>query len=70
MPAQRKCDLFVKNVRLVRPNRTSARRAGIAIDGGGLLTLPGLVDPHMHTGIDSPLAEDGVSESRAAVRGA
>ena len=39
------------------------------VDGKGLLALPGLVDPHMHTGIYSPLAEDAISESRAAAQG-
>jgi allantoinase len=38
-------------------------------DGKGLLALPGVVDAHMHTGIYSPLAEDAVSESRAAAQG-
>jgi allantoinase len=33
------------------------------------LAFPGLVDPHMHTGIYSPLAEDAVTESRAAAQG-
>ena len=31
--------------------------------------FPGVVDAHMHTGIYSPLAEDAVSESRAAAQG-
>ena len=39
------------------------------IDAGGLLGFPGLVDAHMHTGIYSPLAEDAISESRAAAQG-
>jgi allantoinase len=38
-------------------------------DGKGRLAFPGLVDPHMHTGIYSPLAEDAVTESRAAAQG-
>jgi allantoinase len=33
------------------------------------LAFPGLVDPHMHTGIYSPLAQDAVTESRAAAQG-
>ena len=40
-----------------------------AYDGKGLLAFPGVVDAHMHTGIYSPLAEDAVSESRAAAQG-
>ncbi|HNP66015.1 MAG TPA: hypothetical protein PKH39_18950 [Woeseiaceae bacterium] len=31
--------------------------------------FPGLVDGHMHVGIYSPLAEDAVSESKAAAMG-
>ncbi|HVL55448.1 MAG TPA: dihydroorotase family protein [Burkholderiaceae bacterium] len=38
-------------------------------DGGGRLAFPGVVDAHMHCGIYSPLAEDAVSESRAAAVG-
>jgi allantoinase len=38
-------------------------------DAKGRLAFPGVVDAHMHTGIYSPLAEDAVSESRAAAQG-
>jgi allantoinase len=38
-------------------------------DGANKLAFPGLVDPHMHCGIYSPLAEDAVTESRAAAMG-
>jgi allantoinase len=38
-------------------------------DGEGRLAFPGVVDAHMHVGIYSPLAEDAVSESRAAAQG-
>ena len=38
-------------------------------DGKGRLAFPGVVDAHMHTGIYAPLAEDAVSESRAAAQG-
>lgn len=38
-------------------------------DGKNLLAFPGLVDAHMHTGIYSPLAQDAVTESRAAAMG-
>jgi len=38
-------------------------------DGRGRLAFPGVVDAHMHAGIYSPLAEDAVSESRAAATG-
>jgi len=38
-------------------------------DGQGRLAFPGVVDAHMHSGIYAPLAEDAVSESRAAAMG-
>lgn len=38
-------------------------------DAKGLYAFPGLVDAHMHTGIYSPLADDALSESRAAAMG-
>ncbi len=39
------------------------------IDGKGLMAFPGLVDAHMHVGIYQPLAEDAVTESKAAAMG-
>jgi allantoinase len=90
MPAAKKYDLLVKNVRVVRPGKSSVQKGDVAIadgrfarvgrdippadarkvvDGKGLLAFPGLVDPHMHCGIYSPLAEDAVTESRAAAQG-
>jgi len=90
MPVQKNYDLLVKNVRIVRPNKSSVQKGDIAIvngkfarvareipaeearkvvDGKGRLAFPGLVDPHMHTGIYSPLAEDAITESRAAAQG-
>ncbi|MEO6409374.1 MAG: hydantoinase, partial [Burkholderiaceae bacterium] len=44
-------------------------RAQTAYDGRGRLAFPGVVDAHMHSGIYSPLAEDAVSESKAAAMG-
>jgi allantoinase len=38
-------------------------------DAGGQLAFPGVVDAHTHVGIYGPLAEDAVTESRAAVSG-
>ena len=81
MPVEKKYDLLVKNVRLVRPNKTSVQKSDVAIkdgkfariareipaeearkvvEGKGLLAFPGIVDPHIHTGIYSPLAKDAV----------
>src|SRR5262245_37824007 len=39
------------------------------VDARNRLAFPGLVDAHMHTGIYSPLAEDALTESRAAAQG-
>ncbi len=47
----------------------AARRAKQTFDAKQRLAFPGLVDPHMHTGIYSPLEEDAVTESRAAAQG-
>lgn len=86
----KKYDLLVKNVRVVRPKRSSVQKMDIGIrdgkfvkiakglraadaatvvDGRERLAFPGLVDPHMHCGIYAPLAEDALSESRAAAQG-
>ncbi len=49
-----------------------AIEAGLAkavFDGNNYLAFPGLVDAHMHTGIYNPLAEDALSESKAAAMG-
>ena len=47
----------------------AASEAKQTYDGKGWLAFPGVVDAHMHTGIYSPLAEDAVTESRAAAQG-
>ncbi len=39
------------------------------VDGRRRLAFPGVIDAHMHTGIYAPLAEDALSESRAAATG-
>lgn len=44
-------------------------RAKAVYDGRGRLAFPGVVDAHMHSGIYAPLAEDAVSESKAAAMG-
>jgi allantoinase len=43
--------------------------ANEAIDGRNRLAFPGCVDAHMHIGIYQPLAQDAVSESKAAAMG-
>lgn len=90
MAGAKKYDLLVRNVRVVRPNKSSVQKLDIAIadgkfakiglrlapdearrvvDGRNRLAFPGLVDPHMHTGIYSPLADDALTESKAAAQG-
>ena len=39
------------------------------VDGQRKLAFPGLVDAHMHVGIYQPLAEDAITESKAAAMG-
>ena len=46
-----------------------AKEAKTVYDGRGRLAFPGVVDAHMHAGIYAPLAEDALSESRAAAQG-
>ena len=50
-------------------NDLSTEGAQLVYDGKNQLAFPGLVDAHMHTGIYNPLAEDAVTESRAAATG-
>ena len=90
MPAAKKYDLLVKNIRSVRPGKSTVQKGDIGVadgkfarvgrdipaaearkvvDGRNLLAFPGVVDPHMHCGIYSPLAEDALTESRAAAQG-
>jgi allantoinase len=47
----------------------AASSAKEVFDAKNRLAFPGLCDPHMHTGIYSPLGEDAVTESRAAAQG-
>src|SRR3974390_2082879 len=46
-----------------------AAHARQVFDAKNHLALPGCVDAHMHIGIYAPLAEDAVSESKAAAMG-
>ena len=63
-------DIAIKGERVakVAPG-IDATRAKIVYDGRGRLAFPGVVDAHMHSGIYSPLAEDAVTESKAAAMG-
>jgi allantoinase len=68
--AVHEADIGVQRGKFARiaPN-LDVRSAKRVYDGRGLLAFPGVVDAHMHAGIYSPLAEDAVSESRAAAQG-
>lgn len=63
-------DIAVKDGRFakVAPG-IDATRAKLVHDGRGQLAFPGVVDAHMHSGIYSSLAEDAVTESKAAAIG-
>jgi len=63
-------DIAVKDGKFARiAKEIRASDAATVVDGRNRLAFPGLVDPHMHSGIYSPLAEDALSESRAAAQG-
>ncbi|HJP38903.1 MAG TPA: dihydroorotase family protein [Gammaproteobacteria bacterium] len=63
-------DIAIKDGKFVKiaPN-LAADSAAEVYDGQDRIAFPGVVDPHMHTGIYSPLAEDAITESRAAAMG-
>jgi allantoinase len=63
-------DIAVKDGKFIKiaPD-LSADSASEVYDGQDRIAFPGVVDPHMHTGIYSPLEEDAVTESRAAAMG-
>jgi allantoinase len=60
----------------ITDGKFTALEAGISADlakevrdCSGLTAFPGIIDAHMHVGIYSPLEEDAVTESKAAVTG-
>ena len=63
-------DVGIKDGRFARiaPDIPAAEAAQV-YDARGLLGFPGIVDAHTHVGIYAPLADDAVSESRAALSG-
>jgi len=64
------CDIAIKGGKFSQvAARIDPKSAKKVHDGKGLLAFPGVVDAHTHAGIYSPLAEDAVSESRAAAQG-
>src|SRR5262249_4849669 len=68
--AVERMDLGVKDGRFARIEREiSPTDARDVFDARGLLGFPGVVDAHTHVGIYAPLADDAVTESRAAAAG-
>jgi allantoinase len=67
--ALRDVDIAVSGGKFARIAPNLGDDAKTVYDGKGRLAFPGVVDAHMHAGIYSPLAEDAVSESRAAAQG-
>ena len=64
------CDVAIRNGKFSQISGSiPVKSAKTIYDGKGLLAFPGVVDAHMHAGIYSPLAEDAVTESRAAAQG-
>lgn len=63
-------DIGIKDGKIAKlETDISPQSASRVQDAGGRLVFPGLVDGHMHVGIYSPLAEDAVTESKAAAMG-
>ena len=63
-------DIAIKDGKVARlAPEIRAEDAAEVFDAGRLLAFPGCVDAHMHVGIYQPLAEDAVSESKAAAMG-
>ncbi len=63
-------DIGIRNGRVLRLEpEIPVGEAAAVYDAKGQLAFPGLVDAHMHVGIYSPLAEDAVTESKAAAMG-
>jgi len=69
-PDLERLDLGIRDGRFVRIAPDIAASDARAVhDARGQLAFPGVVDAHTHVGIYGPLAEDAVTESRAAVSG-
>jgi allantoinase len=63
-------DIAVKDGKIARLSPDiQAEQAKEIFDAKNLLAFPGCIDAHMHIGIYAPLAEDAVSESKAAAMG-
>src|ERR1700757_5002238 len=63
-------DIAIKDGKVARLSPDiEAEQAKEVFDAKNLLAFPGCVDAHMHIGIYRPLAQDAVSESKAAAMG-
>ncbi|MCA9953027.1 MAG: amidohydrolase family protein [Anaerolineales bacterium] len=63
-------DVGIKNGRFAQIAPViPAENAKKVFDGDNLLAFPGIVDAHTHVGIYQPLAEDAITESKAAAMG-
>ena len=63
-------DIAVKDGKVAQLGPDIAAASGKAVfDAKNRLAFPGCVDAHMHIGIYAPLAQDAVSESKAAAMG-
>jgi allantoinase len=69
-PGVQRVDLGIKDGRYARiAPEIAAGEARAVYDARERLGFPGVIDAHTHAGIYAPLAEDALSESRAAVTG-
>ncbi|RUR73384.1 dihydroorotase family protein [Chlorogloeopsis fritschii PCC 9212] len=65
-----KVDIGIKNGKFAQiAPQISPDQTKEVFDAKNLLGFPGVVDAHMHIGIYQPLAQDAVSESKAAAMG-
>lgn len=63
-------DIAVKDGKIVQiASAIGAERTKEIFDAKNYLAFPGCVDAHMHVGIYQPLAQDAISESKAAAMG-
>jgi allantoinase len=63
-------DIAIKDGKVARLSPDiETEQAKEVFDAKNLLAFPGCVDAHMHIGIYAPLAQDAVSESKAAAMG-
>ena len=63
-------DIAIKDGKVARLSPDiEAEQATEVFDAKNLLAFPGCVDAHMHIGIYAPLAQDALSESKAAAMG-